>query len=45
MKYYKQISIELDIAEKLNMIKTEKKLPNMSEVIKILMGGKKKDGK
>ena len=45
MKYYKQISIELDIADRLNMIKTENKLPNMSEVIKVLMGGKKKDGK
>ena len=42
MKYYKQISIELDIADRLNMIKTENKLPNMSEVIKVLMGGKKK---
>lgn len=45
MKYYRQVSIELDVVEKLSMIRDENKLPNISAVIEILIGEKKKHGK
>ena len=46
VKFYVTWSIETDIAEKLREKQKEEKLPNINEVLRVLIGtGKKKNGK